>query len=214
MRPVDQLRSLHPYTLTGAATTLSITGDDQLLTGVTLPFAFNYFGTPYGTVGVASDGWLSFTATFSDYTPDAPTGTTGANTATPNALIAYYWADVRRPSGATGTYKTETFGTAPNRVWVMEASNLNTNGTTATSDVTCQVQLFETTNVAEIHCLKASNTASALPRSGLRTQPAPRASPFPARAPTARQAQPSRRRRASALSPMCNHARRRRRPTV
>ncbi len=149
-----------PYTLTGAATTLSITGDDQLLTGVTLPFAFNYFGTPYSTVGVASDGWISFSASFSDYTPDAPTGTTGANTATPNALIAYYWADVRRPTGATGTYKTETFGTAPNRVWVMEASNLNTNSSTATSDVTCQVQLFETTNVAEIHCLKASNTAS------------------------------------------------------
>jgi hypothetical protein len=81
--------------------------------GVVLPlgFTFNFFGNPKTTVGVASNGYLTFGTSLTDFTNDPI-----PNTATPNDLIAPLWDDFNPALG--GEVYAGTFGMAPNRAFV------------------------------------------------------------------------------------------------
>lgn len=87
-------------TLTAQSTTFGEL--DEGFANVTLPQPFTYFGTPYTTVTVVSNGFLTFSPTA------RPTGSTffpGPNTVPaatePNAVIAVFWDDLDEASGPT-----------------------------------------------------------------------------------------------------------------
>lgn len=77
-------------------TPLFLADDDGAL--VNLPFEFVFYGVPYHSVRVSSNGYLTFGPDASDHTND-PIPTAGA----PNALIAPYWADLDPTLGGSIT---------------------------------------------------------------------------------------------------------------
>ena len=75
--------------ITGVGTLLPLTGDDATATAVPLGFDFPYYGATHQTVNVCTNGWLSFTATSTQFT-NQPLPTTGA----PENLLAAFWDDL------------------------------------------------------------------------------------------------------------------------
>jgi hypothetical protein len=62
--------------------------DDQTLGPFPLPFTFNFYGVPYTSFRLCSNGWLSFTSGDTTYT-----NTTLPDPGAPGALLAPYWDD-------------------------------------------------------------------------------------------------------------------------
>ena len=89
--------------ITGVGTLLPVTGDDATTTGVPIGFDFPYYGTNFQTVNLCTNGWLSFTATSTEFT-NQPLPTAGA----PNNLLAAYWDDLNVPSARIYTYRDGT----------------------------------------------------------------------------------------------------------
>ena len=75
--------------ITGVGTLLPLTGDDATTTGIPLGFEFPYYGNTFQTVNICTNGWLSFTATSTEFT-NQPLPSSGA----PNNLLAAYWDDL------------------------------------------------------------------------------------------------------------------------
>ncbi|HET9251457.1 MAG TPA: S8 family serine peptidase [Candidatus Eisenbacteria bacterium] len=75
--------------ITGVGTLLPLTGDDATSTGIPIGFDFPYYGNTFQTVNVCTNGWLSFTATSTQFT-NQPLPTTGA----PENLLAAFWDDL------------------------------------------------------------------------------------------------------------------------
>lgn len=110
---------------------ISATGTDTGIAcddcGAVVPigFNFNFFGNVYSTIGISSNGYLSFgsnISTFSNFSIPS--------TSSPNNMIAPLWDDLY-VFGAKGHIYTQTLGTAPNRTFVVEYANVDffpTNG--------------------------------------------------------------------------------------
>jgi hypothetical protein len=131
------------------ATTTTITGDDN--TGVvSLPFTFTFFGTPYTSCNVCTNGFLSFTSTATTYSNVALPAVS-----TNGAALCPYWNDlvVGPVSGvnpnATGTIQTWSSGTGPSQhftisweqVWSYDPYVANASGV---GPFTFQIQLYAT----------------------------------------------------------------------
>jgi hypothetical protein len=124
---------------------------DNIMSGVTpIGFTFNYFGTNYTSFNMSTNGNIQFGPTFS--TSGVPALIPTA--ATPNNYIGAPWANLNTALGGSITWAT--LGTAPNRMLVVDYSNVgfNTGGGTHTS----QIILYETTNCIEIHAGLVDNT--------------------------------------------------------
>lgn len=103
------------FDISGMAPNLGL-GDDN---GVVLPlgFTFDFFGSAKATVGVASNGYLTFGATLGDFTNDPiPTA------ATPNDIICPMWDDFSPNEG--GSVHAMTMGVAPNRTFIAQWNNV------------------------------------------------------------------------------------------
>jgi len=149
-----------PETLDGGATTVPL-DDEERSADITLPFTFTFFDRAYTTFCIASNGWIHF---------KDPTGYSYSDYAwlyayefnqygqSPHSFIAGIVKDLD-PSAATGsgTVKYQTFGTTPNRIFVIEFSGVAEFDYTGTSDVTFQIQLREADNSIEIHTTSATN---------------------------------------------------------
>ncbi len=102
------------YDATGGALILdagAAVGDDREV-NVTLPFPFLFYGTESSSIRVGDNGAILFDATVGDV------GFSNTAMATaPASFIAPFWDDMDTDTG--GTY-TEVFGTAPDRVFVVE----------------------------------------------------------------------------------------------
>jgi subtilisin family serine protease len=96
---------------TAGGTRLSL-GDDAQAT-VALPFGFRYFGQPYTSVSVSSNGFLVFGPAAADAWVNTPLASTGA----PSGIVAAYWDDLN-PALAGGVWH-RTIGAAPNRKLVI-----------------------------------------------------------------------------------------------
>jgi hypothetical protein len=83
---------------------------------VPIGFTFTFFGVPQTSIGVTSNGYLTFGTVYGDYTPDPI-----PNPATPNDLIAVLWRDLNA-TGASVQY--QTFGAAPNRWFIAQWTNV------------------------------------------------------------------------------------------
>jgi hypothetical protein len=70
-------------------------------------------------------------------------------TGTPNATLTAWWDDLKDDGISHISYKTE--GTAPYRVFTAEWKRMPTYYSDATSRISFQVRLYESTNVIEFH---------------------------------------------------------------
>jgi hypothetical protein len=110
---------------------------DDCVSGVILPFPFNFYGVPYGQVNVSSNGNVQFGGTSSTY----------VNTCLPapslGGSILAHWDDLLTyDSPAQGIYTSVT-GIEPNRVFNIEWRACLYAGGVCGGDVNFEVRLFE-----------------------------------------------------------------------
>jgi hypothetical protein len=127
-------------------------GDSGHSDAVTLPFAFNFFGTDYSSVKINGNGWMSFdTASTNSGSPP----TTSPSTLNPNAIIAGYWFDADATNSIGADVRYTTVGTAPNRKFIVNYIALpyySTFSAPITDNVTFQIALNEGENTVDIFC--------------------------------------------------------------
>ncbi|MCX6247914.1 MAG: hypothetical protein NTW10_09285, partial [Bacteroidetes bacterium] len=124
------------FTVNGGSGTL----DDGYSLPITLPFTFNFGGTPSTQVVINTNGWLIFGTT-------TTTGNYSALGGTDNNIICFLNRDLNN-TGAVYSYLTT--GSAPNRIFKIEALNF-WRYLAPTELGNAQVWLYETTNAVEIH---------------------------------------------------------------
>lgn len=118
---------------------------------IPIPFTFYYYGNPYSTVNISSNGWVSMGNTSSTTTG---LGFVLPNASAPNNTVHGVTANLTLM--ASGTLEYYTDGTAPNRVFVISYQSVpftSGGGTT-----TFQIHLYETSNIVEIHTTSCTNT--------------------------------------------------------
>ena len=155
---VQTFAQVSTYTLTPIAGTftpltsptsssLANAADDGISSNISIGFPFNYNGTSYTNVRVASNGYMTF----------GTAGTGGINsinnnlataTTTFRQSVAALWDDIRPTVGVT--YKTE--GTAPNRTFTAQWLNMRWDATATAAQyaISFQVKIYETTNIIDV----------------------------------------------------------------
>ena len=135
-----------------APATLSL-ADDEVSAGIPLGFTFDFFGSPFSTVYVSSNGYLTFNADTGVGIGQSGccTGQLIPSASNPDNLIAFWWEDLDPPEG--GSIRHETRGAPGLREFVLEFRDIQhfPNG----SEVTLQVVLFEQDSRVEIHYIDA-----------------------------------------------------------
>jgi hypothetical protein len=130
--------------------TSAVSGDDVGAV-VPLPFTFYFYGQPLTQLMVSCNGFVAEASQPGG--SGTQNNTTIPNPGAPNNLIAGYWDDlevgnVGASGSSTGWCRYQTFGTAPNRRFVVEwkdAERYNTN-----SKVTFEIILDEGTNLVTL----------------------------------------------------------------
>lgn len=120
--------------------------DDALSTTINMPFDFDFFCDPKASFQISSNGFISFTPAGNG----CCSGQNLPNPNTPNDLIALFWSDLNPSNG--GQIRHWTTGVAPNRIKVVEFTNVPHFGSGANT-VTGQIQMFESSNFIEVHCV-------------------------------------------------------------
>lgn len=119
--------------------------DDAVSGAIGIPFTFTFYGANYNNLYISSNGFVTFNA-------GSPNGCCAGqalpNGGAPNNLIALCWEDLDPPEGS-GVIRYGTWGTAPNRIFVIEYNAVEHYPSGA--PVTGQIQLYESTNNVEIH---------------------------------------------------------------
>ena len=134
--------------ISGTGTNMGLL-DESHFFPITLPFTFDFYGTPRTEVAVGSNGTVYFQGTTMSFSnlviPSAVT--------TPSSFIAVYWDDLN-PSIAPGAIYYEIRGTAPQRYLVVQYQNVINFGTA--DPITAQAILFEGTNNILVQYLNPS----------------------------------------------------------
>jgi len=179
-------------------TTLSISGqatvplsggdlDDGGWGNIPIGFTYNYFGSPFTTLGVGTNGLVMF-GTIPGYGTSAGqlgqwqfATPTFPNSGNPGNVIGLMLSDMRftTNNGGNGVLKYWTEGFAPTRRFVLSGVYPQYNGGALT---TVQLKLYETSGIAEVHI---TSSAATIARSvGLQSAiPVPVATPTGALAP-------------------------------
>jgi Secretion system C-terminal sorting domain len=123
--------------------------DDEFSNIVPLPFPFCFMGTYYNDVIVSSNSTISFDATcaglYSSYSTVAIPSTTPTDI---RNTIMGPWHDID-PS-VTGTIRYNTYGTAPNRRFVVSWNNVAMFSIACNAQrFTGQITLYETSNIID-----------------------------------------------------------------
>jgi hypothetical protein len=134
--------------------------DDGYWNGIAMPFSFNFFGSTFNTINVQTNGVVSF----SPFTTTTGYNVTMPNAAVPNNIIDACFGDLDWGFG-NGVISCYTSGSAPNRIFV-----INYNGNTGggfynggfapTAFVNTQIQLFEGTNIIQVHSASISGAST------------------------------------------------------
>mgnify|MGYP001178457216 CR=1 FL=1 len=104
---------------------VSIGGSDDGAAEVTIPFDFQFLGTPHSTAYISTNGFLSFSsASIASYTNQSI-----PSAATPNSVIAPWWDDLRNFNTELG--RTGVIGTTPNRIFVIQSDGIRDLGTSS-----------------------------------------------------------------------------------
>lgn len=122
---------------------------------VTLPFPFQFYCNTYNQINITQNGYVTFNPTTCVGTPQAL-----PNANTPNNLIALCYADLSTAgfTGGAGSVEYFTTGVAPNRVFTIRYNNVQFLFTT--NVVRGEIQLYETTNVVEVHTFLQNRTTA------------------------------------------------------
>ncbi len=137
-----------PQSLTGAATTVSLS-DDAVSGDLPIGFDFNFFCTTYSQFRISSNGFITFAGNTAS---GCCSGQTLPNTSTPNNLIALAWEDLDPGNGgqpAKNLIRYETIGIAPNRILIVDFYKIDHYP--SGNNVTVQALLYENSNIIEIH---------------------------------------------------------------
>ena len=128
--------------------------DDGRWENITLPFTFRFYGNNYNSIYISTNGWIGMGSTGSTSTGlGAAIPAAGA----PNDVIHAITSDLTFAGAANAAVlQYFTVGSAPNREFVIDFSNLTFLSAAGTANV--QVILYETTNVIEIHTTSCTNT--------------------------------------------------------
>ncbi len=144
--------------LTGATDiTSQFSSSDDSIVYITLPFAFPWFGSSYNSVGINTNGFVTFDA--SACSSGCYSNVAIPNSATPNNMIAPWWNDMSVSNGARVSYTSNASEV------VIEYFQLNpfTTGT----NVTFQIKLTAS-GTAYVHFgPKAGSAGSMSASSGL-----------------------------------------------
>jgi hypothetical protein len=150
-----------------SATTLTLSSGvyDDGYSIVNLPFTFNYFHVNYTSIAVCTNGFLTFgTPTYPWRNGVFPLSNIDYTTQSINGAVCAYWSDLvcgpSYTSANTGTMKTWTTGTAPDRHFVVQWDSLydyGTNGSDGAGPMTFQIQLYELGGGIIISYSSASN---------------------------------------------------------
>ena len=109
---------------------------------VPIGFTFSFFGDAHGTIGISSNGYLTFGTTLGDFTNDSiPTADE------PNDIICPYWDDWS-PNQA-GTVYYQTLGSAPDRRFIVQWDGVEAFGGNVGELATFQAVLYEGSNCIE-----------------------------------------------------------------
>lgn len=136
--------------LTGGTPSAVILGDDAMSASIQIPFGFEFYCEEKTSFGISSNGFITFSGSTDngccqgDFLPTA-------NTFNPSDLIALLWSDLHGSQGSASITHFVT-GAAPNRIQVVEFDAVPNLGS-LTQTVTGQIQLYETSNIVEIHCV-------------------------------------------------------------
>ena len=124
--------------------------DNSVGSTITLPFTFGFFGTDYTQVRISSNGFVYLGNAGS--TSGCCNGGPIPSSADPDGMIAGYWTDLY-PASA-GTIRYGTYGTAPNRIFVIEFSGVREYAYVNQS--TFQIHIEETSNEVAVMCSNCS----------------------------------------------------------
>lgn len=122
LKNVSNISTCLPYVPPGApGPSAQLTIDDRYSAVISLPFPFPFYGTTYNSLIVSTNGFVSFDVSKAgqfchwDDLGDLP------NTSYDRALIMgpYHDLDPEETTSPTQQIKYQTFGTAPNRKWIL-----------------------------------------------------------------------------------------------
>lgn len=121
--------------------------DDTNYNAVSIGFTFSYNGADYTQLGINANGFVRFggTAFLSScsFTPISSSDTTNCKD-----LVSALGMDLQG-NPTTGELRSETIGTAPNRVFVVQWKDFRYYGASSES-FNFQIRLYETTNKIEV----------------------------------------------------------------
>ncbi len=128
---------------------------DLITAAIAMPIVFKYGCVTQPSLVISSNGWISFNTALSS-TSSGPNKNNDLdnvtnNFTTPN-IIAPLWDALRTQTlTGTGIVRYNTAGVSPNRIMTIEWLNMQwgNTGLTATSRISFQLRLYETTDVIE-----------------------------------------------------------------
>ncbi|NBS41631.1 hypothetical protein EBS80_03140, partial [bacterium] len=137
-----------PYVMDGDATQIDPEdfGDDTVLGPYEIPFYFQFYGNYYDSLSISSNGFVTFS---NDDDDGCCEGQVIPDMYSPNNLIAGSWSDYVYADDPEATVSYETFGSAPNRVFVIDFSDVAYISGDDSS--TFQIWLKESDDSVEIH---------------------------------------------------------------
>ena len=128
--------------------------NEGLFNNIPIGFDFFYLNSRHNSLSASTNGWIALT-------PGTITNSFAANnlslTSAPTNIIAPLWDDLDLSSGS---FRYQTSGTAPNRIFTAEWSNAEWNWNTNTPVISFQVKLFESTGNIQYLYKQESGTVS------------------------------------------------------
>ncbi len=124
----------------GILSPIASSSDDAGDPGIPIGFTFNFYGDDHTTIGIASNGFLSFGSDLGTFVNVAI-----PSAGTPNDMIAPYWDDWNPGAGGDVYYRTD--GPAGSRRFIAQWNAVLHFG--GTGPATFEAILFETSNCIE-----------------------------------------------------------------
>lgn len=143
--PGGPVYSFDDIATTGTALTLTADGWSGPLA---IGFPFEFYGTNYDNVYVSANGLLTFRSDQLSASTSAPQGIPSGTD--PDAIIAGWWANLN-PTASGASVRWQVKNTAPNRVLIVQFTDVPHVALISPPKVTFQFKLFEGSNNIEIH---------------------------------------------------------------
>jgi hypothetical protein len=117
--------------------------NEGLYSSIPIGFDFFYLGRKITTVQTSTNGWMVLGSNQSNV---AVAANNLNSFSLPNDLLAPLWDDLDL---ASGSFRYQTSGVAPNRIFTAEWRNVEWNWNSNTAVVSFQVKLFETSGIIQ-----------------------------------------------------------------